>query len=816
MKQIWSVFLLLFIFFNTYAQKKESNFIISGRVTDAETAAAIPFATVSLTETFNKKLLKYAITDSLGAFKIELDKKNNLMLSIAVFNYEKYSKNLILKSDKKIYDLGTIKLKSVDKELGEVEVNAVKSLVRTEADKIVYNAQSDPDAASNSTLEILRKVPMLSVDGDDNIRLNGSTSFKVLINGKESVMTKDNASTFLKGLPASAVQEIEVIKSPGAKYDAEGVGGIINIITKQKSLEGYTLNFNTGVSTLKDYYSYLYGAISFGKFVISARISGGYGGNTPSYYDYERNNFNDNSLHFLKSTNENTYKSKRLNTSVNMSYEIDSLNLISSTFSFWGNRILSKGLNETKIYDINDQLQQAYTISPDIHGSYQSLTAGIDYQLTSPKDKNRFLTLSGRYSNKPRTSDTEQSIDSIYKYFNSRSKIDLSNKTDEYTFQADYEYPISKYLNINLGTKYIARRNSSLSEKQNFNYQTLIYEDIVDRSVDFAHNQDIIAAYLSTNGKFNKFGYKLGLRMENSFTKVIFTNNENMNFKNSHLELVPSLSLSYSVNPKYSIQLNYNKRIQRPSIRYLNPTVDDRNPKNISYGNPELDTEHFHSLNLSLNSFTTIGSFVLNGYYSYSNNAIGEILFMKDIDVLHSTYENIVKKHTVGMNLSANLFLYKKLSVNLNASLYYKMLEHNQNASLNNTTISSYNFVNISYILPLSFKLSGYGGFYRFGGELQQEGSRYYYYSLGLSKGFLKDKLRISLSASNFLSKYITTETSSKDDFFYAVSKSKDLEREFSISLSYRIGNMKSNVKKTRHSINNNDLKSEESGAGGK
>lgn len=180
-------------------------------------------------------------------------------------------------------DLGEILLPVSSVTLNEVNIIAEKPLVTIDADKIAYNTEADPDSKTLNALEMMRKVPLLSVDGDENVQLKGSSNFKYLLNGKPSTMLSSNAKEFLKSLPASAVKNIEVITSPGAKYDAEGISGIINIVTQTKSIKGYTCSINTGINSLGGVNGGFYLATSLKKLTFSTSFY--YNTNTQPWYE---------------------------------------------------------------------------------------------------------------------------------------------------------------------------------------------------------------------------------------------------------------------------------------------------------------------------------------------------------------------------------------------------------------------------------------------------------------------------------------------------------------------------------------------------
>lgn len=243
---------LLLIFLPLKAQAQTSGeFVIKGQVIDSLSNETVPYATISIASaTTPQKSLKLLACDIDGKFETDLKNAGKYILSLQSIGKVPTKKNFTLSAKKKVLDLGILYMHDDSKQLGEVTVTAQRKLVKVELDKLTYSLDEDPEAQTSNTLDMLRKVPMITVDGNDEIQLQGSTNFKIYVNGKPSNMMNNNPADVLKSMPANSVKDIEVITDPGAKYDAEGVGGIINIITTRNVLEGYTASINADASVL--------------------------------------------------------------------------------------------------------------------------------------------------------------------------------------------------------------------------------------------------------------------------------------------------------------------------------------------------------------------------------------------------------------------------------------------------------------------------------------------------------------------------------------------------------------------------------------
>lgn len=312
---------------NLHAQKTDNQKItLTGIVVDSVSGKSIEYPTVALF-TDSLKLIKAVAGGADGKFAIEAPCAGKYVLSASMIGYTNSKEELSLDGSLKRKDLGTISI-AEGLQIAEVTVVGVKPLIKNEPDKLTYNLEADPQTASSSVIDILRKVPMLSVDGEDAVRVNGETNFKVLVNGKSSGMLVKNFKQAIKAMPASAIKSIEVITNPPAKYDAEGIGGIINIITNKKTTNGYSGSVNAAVNTLGGYNSGGYISAQTGKLTMTANLYNGKEVSQKSLTKSESENFMSDNYHYTSTSG--TYKSNSdfTNLSLEASYEIDSLNLL--------------------------------------------------------------------------------------------------------------------------------------------------------------------------------------------------------------------------------------------------------------------------------------------------------------------------------------------------------------------------------------------------------------------------------------------------------------------------------------------------------
>src|SRR5476651_2040893 len=256
------------------AQTPVKTFPVQGLVLDSANNQPLSFVTVSISDAATKKPVKSSLTKDDGTFAIKAVPAGSYILNLV---YVGYGSKVIPFKGGADFNAGSIKLSAVSSQLKSVQVSGVKPLMKREVDRIAYDVQADPESTALSALDMMRKVPLLSVDGNDNIQLKGSTNYKILINGKESALVAKNPSDVLKSMPATNIEKIEVITTPPAKYDAEGLAGIINIITKRNADQGYNAGLNTRFNSVFGAGYNLNGTLKQGKFGMSA--FGGFGSN---------------------------------------------------------------------------------------------------------------------------------------------------------------------------------------------------------------------------------------------------------------------------------------------------------------------------------------------------------------------------------------------------------------------------------------------------------------------------------------------------------------------------------------------------------
>ena len=818
-KKILLIFLFIGVSVSIFAQ---TTYTIKGVVTDEKSGGGIPYATISLQkDSIATNFLKRAAADVSGKFEIEvaLD-SGSYLVHIEATGFVTLLQPIELADNRKI-DAGKFVMIEAGTELTEVQVVATRPLVTMDLDRITYDTQSDPESATSSLFDMLRKVPMVTIDGEDNIQVKGSTSFKIYLNGKPSNIITKNPTDVLKSMPANSIKKIEVITDPGAKHDAEGVTAILNIVT-QSALQGYQGSVRASVNTLGRIGAGGYISSKIGKLGVTANYNYNQYG-TPYWSESSTENFGENMPYkFMNSYSSGKYNGGYHYGNLELSYEFDSLNLLSASFGVYGGQWKTPAAN-SRTYMMNEDRDtiSAYNSLGNSISDYMSYSGNVNYQRTFKKPEQLF-TLSYLFDLSPSKSENisiienNRAFDSILNPNEMNMKYISLGRSDQHTFQIDYTEPFKdKKHVIEAGLKYILRYNGSENDYKLYNEETRQYDLDTNRiRNNMDYYQHIFGAYASYTFKLKKFSLRVGARLEGTFQDVRFLDMPNQNFTAKFFDPIPSISLNYKPTDKSNFRFSYNNGISRPSIWYLNPYVNDSDPYNISYGNPNLKSERSHRLSLSYGYVAKKFNLNISTYSSIVNNSIESVRTLRYDGVLVSTYENIGSYASVGGSFYINYNPWKWLRFWTQGSGSYTQYNNND-YSYGTYRLNAYGGFNFTLPWKLKFNLGGGGSTPWVG--YKREGSAWYYYNASLSRAFLKgDKLTISLDANNPFEKYRKWKGKTwEENVFERRSVSKQLSRQFGISISWRFGEMKAQIKKAERGISNDDVKAGGGGQGG-
>lgn len=792
-----SLIVFLYTSIAAVAQTKTAGYNVNGQVIENTKGEGVPFATVIISND-SLKVKKAQACDASGKFGFKLDIAARYTVVVTSVGYKE--KRLFTKIEKANTEIGKITLEE-GVMLKEVTVSAQKPLVKIDPDKIVYSIEADPDAQANNALEMLRKVPLITIDSEENITLNGQSNYKVLVNGKSSTMMSTNFKEALKSLPASTIRDIEVITNPSSKYDAEGVGGIINIITAKKSINGYNGSVSAGADARGSLNAGAYLAVKSKKLSFSSRYYGNQFIQPATISESETEYYNNTEYRFSSSGGKTSSRGFSNGYTGEASYDIDSLNLVS--LSFWGSQssYSTKGENETKYLNIDNDITRLYNNVLNNKSRSGYLSGNIDYQKTFKKPDKSF-TVSYKLDNNPRIFKNTSAVQGLINYpsYNQFSENEANGR--EQTIQADYYDPITQKHQVEGGLKFILRENTSNSE---------IFRDNIrlDNTNDLDYSQYIMGLYAGYLVKWKKLTTKTGVRFERTWNDgTSRTSDINTEFTNRLFNLVPYITFSYMPKQGQTLKLSYTQRLSRPGIWYLNPYVNDADSLNISYGNPMLKSEVSHSFELSYTYFKPKFNFSLSTSSSFANNSIQRITKVGSNGGTISTYENIGKNQYYGLNTYVAYRPSAKLNIFINGGINYSKLEANAGYNISNDGFSYRASLNGRITLWKDGSFTPYMMVYSSSVMLQGKSASFYYTGLSVSQYFLKRKLNINISTTDPFWYRKEYHNESKDITFLSNMKYSYPAQNLRVSAVINFGKMDLQVKKARRGIRNDDLKS--------
>ena len=777
---------------------------VKGIVMDSVSLQTIPYATVSVSAAATPDVyLKRIASGATGDFEVVLNKAGDFVISFESVGMKKFTQKITVTPEQKTISLGKINMSTASKALGEVTVTAAKPLVKVDLDKISYDTKSDPESESSTVLDMMKKVPMVTVDGNDNIQLKGSSNFKIYINGKASGMTTNNPSQVLKSMPASSIKSIEVITEPGAKYDAEGVGGIINIVTDH-SLNGLTGTVSARANTLGGYGGGLYLSTKKGKFGLTANLNYGNNPQPDQIWTNEKENFNSQTTKFINQYALSNSKYRFYYGNVEASYEIDTLNLLSLTVGGYSGNQLSVDHGSTTSMGANMNTLSAFKQLTTNNNGWGGWDLTFDYQRTFKKPQ-QLLTLSYKFSRTPDTTDSYSDLTGLLNYTSYNQHIINNAKGDEHTFQVDYTEPINKIHVVEFGAKYILRLNTGDNTYLYQKDSTQAWIPTPNQPVNnLDQTQNILGAYGSYTLKLEKFSVRAGLRFEYTGSKIVLTDTTiSPNFAN----LVPSVSMSYKINDANNLRLSYNQRISRPGIWYLNPFRDNSNPYSISQGNPDLKPEVDNSISLNYSYITPKLNINASAFTSFTNNSIERVSNALNDTVIYNTYKNIGLSQNVGLSVYGNWQPNQSVRINLNGNGGYTSMTTNDGSGLKSSGTNFSVSGGGQFTLPAEIKLNLYGGYFSPRVMLQGQSSGYYYYGISFARDFLNKKLNVSVYMRNPFEERTTYSSFTQTADYRSSSVGTYISRSFGLSVSYKFGQLKDQIKKVERTITNDDVK---------
>ncbi|RYD99436.1 MAG: TonB-dependent receptor, partial [Sphingobacteriales bacterium] len=742
-----------------------------------------------------------------GAFVFESVAAGTYTLEVSASGYRAQSIALTLSNGAE-KQLDAIVLAADAKELNTVVVSAQqqKALVEDKGDRLVYNAAADISNSGGTATDVLRKVPGLSVDLDGNVQLRGNGNIKVLVNGKPSAIMARNLADALKQMPANVIKTVEVITSPGAKYDAEGAAGVINIITK-RGLRGFNGTVNV---TAGDRSRSVGGNLSLKRKQIGLNFSGNVSQYRNTSERFARTTFDSPRLIVEnKTTSDNTGTSAYGELAVD--YDPDSLNHLNLSVNIWGGDFPNNSTTYSHTSNGAGIVVDDFRNESRFRNPYGNGQMDLGWTRSFRKEGQE-VSLAGQFSRMPDNYfySTDRMVgDKATR----RERSDNYSRNKEYTIQADYTHPFSikgrrdtSVLRLEVGTKAILRDiGSEVRVQVSGNGDDPLLAD-PSQDNDFGYKQHVYSGYTSLrwNNK-QRWNTSLGARFEQTEINGDFITS-GTHIDSRYNNFIPSAMISKGFG-KHTLKVSYTQRITRPLIWYLNPWINRSNPKQQATGNPELNPELSHATELSYSLVTPKGiSFNSALYWRQTDNALEYVTEKLSGDTTISRPRNIAKRGTVGLNVNVSGKPNKNWSVNVGGDLRHQAIssialnQSNEGFTWNANT-------NTSYKLPKgNYTFQGYAGVFSGWIGLQNTSTTIgYWYGLSAKKSFWQEKGSVTLSANTPFNSGNRQRNMGNGPGYTSEMGNYWVSRSFRVTFEWRFGQMSADGGKQGKKIANDD-----------
>jgi iron complex outermembrane receptor protein len=780
---------------------------VSGFVLDSLTSEAIQFATIRIYLARKDSLVGGGVTDEKGYFKISEVRPGPHYLKIDFIGYhEKKSFRFMLKPSNLVHDIGKFQLLPDQSMLDQAEITTEKKFMQSSFDKKIYNVSQLISSESGSASEILEAIPSVQVDIDGNISLRGSGNVTILIDGKPSSLTGFDRAAILEQIPASSIDRIEVITNPSAKYDPDGMAGILNVVLKKDKKQGFNGAISGGYSGNYNY-DKLWGGLN-GSANINYRRSklnlyANYGHRSSDSWRENvsfRETFFDDSLPFLDQYSFGGRSRESHLIKGGFDYDFNEFNVLSVSGNY---SIKLSGSTNDKTYkelDPSETLQNLFVRESESIKNSDSYDIGLNHTKKFRK-ANQELVLQANYSHAEGIDQTD--IQEIY--FETDSNLlaiepylqnNWTNSNSQIiTLQADFTTSYKKKGKVEFGYKSILRDINNDFNSETFDSVESVYISDTLLNNNFLYKEDVHALYGTFGNEWKKWKYQFGLRAEMvDMESQLVTTNEN--FKNPYTSLFPSGNLAYGINEKTEIQVSYSRRIHRPSMRSVNPFTNFSDPANIRVGNPFLRPEYINSYELGFMKYSKKNTFSSSLFFKQTNDVITRLRSVDTSGVGTLTYFNINKAYNYGLELVFITNVKKWLNINSSFTFTQNILDgSNVESDLNIAGITYFGRVMATFKVNKQFSIQASAKYFSGFVSLQGTSGPFTSADLMAKYSFWQNKASFSLRLKDAFNTRQFSYSSVGTGFTQEFSN-KRMSRTLNITFSYRFGKMESKRKK--------------------
>lgn len=767
---------------------------IKGIIIEAGSSQPMEYANIAIYNNTDSSLVTGGITNSQGQFDISGLAYGQYYLEANFIGYEKKSfSGVRVAASRSTVDVGSMVLSPSSQEIGGVEVVADRQRVEYKIDKKVINVSQDINAAGGTAVDVLENTPSVEVDIEGNVSLRGSSSFTVLIDGRPSVLTGSDA---LRQLPASAIENIEIITNPSAKYDPDGMAGIINVVMKKNILAGFNGIINTSVGTGDKYRSDL--TLNYRTRKSNLFFGADWSDDTfyGKMFSDRETIFGDTSL-FVISEGKRDNNRGGFNLKGGVDFFLSDRTTLSVSGTGGKYNFSQSGGSNLHEYMLPSALDR-YIVNNNVSSRGGRLfNTNISLQQKFNDEGTHKVDFLLYYSNRngDDTEDQDEYLsDSSFKNRGTlleQIRTTESDNSNDYRFKIDYVRPTGNNGRLEAGVQSLLERESEDYFFENFNATSGQWENnpLFSSSLEFLN--DVHAGYFTWAGKAGKMEYMAGVRGEYTHRSIDHAKMEDP-YTLNRFDLFPSGHLSYGIGKSSQLMASYSRRINRPGGRELDPFPNYMDQYTIRVGNPELKPEYTNSWELGLMQRFGTSFLSLEGFYRTTDDLISRIQELREDGLMYMTSANVNKDYSLGTELMGNINITKWFLLNTSLSLYNYRIEGELNGEPVDRESTNYSLRgNATFKLGPSSRIQWMSMYRGPSVSAQGESSSFFFSNLSMRQEFLKRKLTATLALRDVFGTMNFSSTSSGPNFNSKFRMERE-SRVVQLTLSYTINNYKS------------------------
>jgi outer membrane receptor protein involved in Fe transport len=763
---------------------------VMGKVIEANTSTPIEFAAVSVLTAADSTLVTGTITNEAGAFMVQTQGPGDFVLKVEFLGYNTFYTPFTLNAEKPNFQAGKIELSVSENILAGVEITAEKSYFQQSIDKKVYNIERDIVASSGTASEALQNIPSVTVDLDGNVSLRGNTNVRIFIDGKPSGLMGSSMVAILEQIPANTIESIEVVTNPSARYEAEGGGGIINIVLKKDKKIGLNGVVSAGVTSFPGY---------DGTASLNYRDQKWNVNTSFSYNDRETDGWSnvyrkvtyEDSLSFYSSDGVSVSGREGGNIRGGVDYYINESSTIGVSGSYNTNSNFHVDTNNYFFLDNDSLLNNRNIRTGSGSGDEISYNAGLNYRqvFSSPK---HLLTADAFYSKGAGdgfTAYEEFSYDplGLELGFPILQQIYNDDANEDINIQTDYVHPFDNGNQLEGGLKFTREFRDNDVRSESVDEFSGEYENDDSISNRFRFDQQILAAYAIWNSSIGKLGYQLGLRAEQTFLlSELVTTSES--FDRDYLGLFPSAHLKYTVQEGIDLSASYSRRINRPRAWFLNPFPEFSDPYTYRQGNPFLLPEYENSFEAGLTRIWEKHTLSSTLFYRTTNGEFSAYTIVDSNGLSRTSFENFENETEYGLELVVRneftKFWSATSSLNLNRTIIdASNIEEGLSNALTNYNARVMMFFKLFKQTSLQLTYS----YWRPWAMAQGMPQPVTFLDAGIKSDFLNNKLSVNLTFTDIFDTRQFSVTNESFNFYQEFDRKRE-SRSVGIRLSYKFG----------------------------